>query len=101
MGVRTKGFRKSKLYALLIERAADDGKKPRALALAVITRWGTQLSVVDAPIENKAQLQSVSRQQAFFSGSETGRRVLSLINDKRFWLRLEHLHSLLLPIHNA
>ncbi|TIA29134.1 hypothetical protein D6C78_10389 [Aureobasidium pullulans] len=58
MGVRTKGFRKSKLYALLIERAADDGKKPRALALAVITRWGTQLSVVDAPIENKAQLQS-------------------------------------------
>ncbi|CAD0083660.1 unnamed protein product [Aureobasidium vineae] len=90
----------TKLYALLVERAAEDDKKLRALVLAVVTRWGTQVNVVDALIENKAQLQSVTGQRAFFN-SESGRKVLSLIDDESFWLRLEHLHSLLLPIHNA
>ncbi|THV67714.1 hypothetical protein D6D28_07277 [Aureobasidium pullulans] len=90
----------NKLHALLVERAAEDSQKLRAFALAVVTRWGTQYSVVDALIENKALLQSVSGQLAFFT-SETGQRVLNLINDEGFWLRLEHLHSLLIPIHNA
>lgn len=73
----------NKLHALLVERAAKDSQKHRAFALAVVTRWGTQYSVVNALIENKALLQSVSGQLAFFT-SETGQRVLNLINDKRF-----------------
>ncbi|THY01019.1 hypothetical protein D6D01_10392 [Aureobasidium pullulans] len=90
----------NKLHALLVERAGEDSRKLRAFALAVITRWGTQFSVVDALIENKQLLQSVSGQFAFFN-SETGQKVLNLITNEDFWLRLEHLHSLLLPIHNA
>ena len=94
-----RAFKKSHLqYARLREYQLVDLKKPVALTLSVITRWGSQLQLVMSVIKNKRPLRHYALE---YPASSLPYNAHEYIQSLQFWSGLEDLHIILECIDKA
>lgn len=94
-----KGFRKAKKqYAILRTKQQETYKQFRALALCVITRWGSQWGMICSVLNNEEALRLwVADPRAEIKNG----RVKQYILDPLFWDSLKKLALLIKPLHEA
>lgn len=90
-------FRKSPLQlALLRDKMQDLYGRHQALTLAIITRWGSQFSMIKSLLKNKQALMT-------YGMDKHANIVLSVLNSivsRDFWGGLEETERILAPIHD-
>ena len=101
--VVVKAFRRALLqYARLREFQRQYSKSPQSLVLSVITRWGTQLRLIQSVLNNKDALRRYAHEFGSLpSTKRIKREVIDIILEDTFWYALESLRELLQPLDEA
>jgi hypothetical protein len=90
-------FRASdKIWHMMLELAAEENEKLVAFVIACTTRWGSHFEAVMGLLKNKSILQIASAR-----GFVTKPEVKRLVDDERWWARVESLRALIKPFHFA
>ncbi|KAG2171182.1 hypothetical protein JADG_010921 [Aureobasidium aubasidani] len=90
-------FRASdKVWQLLLQIAQMEGENLTAFAIACVTRWGSYFEAVNGLLKNRSVLKSASSY-----GIITNADVKKLVDDERWWARVQSLQDLIKPFHFA
>ena len=92
--------RTPKQHQILREHQITHYRKAKALILSVITRWGTYFGVVNRVIDLRQALHSWSIDPAAVK-TRKAKNIKGIIKREDFWHKLERLHELLKPLHEA
>jgi hypothetical protein len=77
-------------------------EKPRAFLLSVLTRWGTQYSMVKSLLQNKSALYLWVADPKAQMGKKKGENIIAAdITSPGFWNALSSIEQIILPIHEA
>ena len=91
----TANFRHAPLqHEILREKQLLHYNKHQALLAAVITRWGSQVAVIDSVLRNKQALKDYAVDERAKANKVVGATIL----DRAFWADLEDLLDVLRPI---
>jgi hypothetical protein len=87
----------TKQYAILQDQQIKEYGTHKALILAGITRWGTQLNMMKRLLNTRQALRAYAALK--FSGEGKDKWIVSALLDDGLWNQLELLLKLLNPIH--
>jgi hypothetical protein len=94
-----KGLRKAKKqYAILRTKQKQCYNERRALALSILTRWGSQAGMIKSVLWNKEALKLWAIDSRATLKSKVA---MEAIRDPIFWANLENLAMIIQPIHEA
>ena len=95
-----KAFRKAHLqYARLRENQLHFYGNHQSLILSVITRWGTQLRLIQSILKSKDALKRYASDYGDLPAKERIKRsAIDAIRSRDFWMQLESIRELLQPL---